>query len=593
MNLKSFLFGASSLALIASTQAATRYVGNNLDGDLTTIIDLSTSPVGTYGGSYDSATKTWTWSASDTYVLEDIVFITNGTLVIEAGSIVRGQPRTDAGTYDPGALVIAAGAKLIADGGNSTNPIIFTTASTTGAATGGRASGANPTFWDSAPKTAPQSSNTAGLWGGLVLLGKGPTNVDRDAGMGSGSGATTNAVGTTLKGTVDQIIFGEGSGATGNTFSGVYTDGTTFTNLTTTATTDDRSSVEGIPAGSAQTAGVDRFGGSHESDNSGVVRFVSIRHGGANLASNNELNGLTLGGVGRGTTVEYVEIYGNTDDGVELFGGSVNLKNILIVDVQDDGLDVDVGYTGTVQFLLVVAGTLTDKLLEWDGSYEAETVNGFTIAGAVSASHTPVTNFSVYNATLIGNTGATGTGSFNSSINIRDQAAPRLVNSIFVNPANSSAAIKIDNRANVANNRDTLQNFKTGVAEFRGVTCYKSGLTAVANWITVTRVNGTDDATEAEVETAFSLSARANYFNLNPGLSSLPTAALGASSLVNPVPNSSTADVGSTDSALDDTLGNYNASVVNVFYRGAFEADVTELWTSGWTASAKKGVIVP
>ena len=594
MKIKSVLAGAASLALFASAQAAVNYVGDvsGANADKTTVIDLSSSPVSLYGGSYDAATRTWTWSNSDTFVLQEVIVITNGTLVINAGSVVRGQPRTDGATYDPGALMIAASAKLIADGGNSTNPIIFTTASTTGAATGGRASGASPTFWDATPKTAPKNSNTAGLWGGVIVLGKAPTNIDRDAGV---TGANTNAVGTAGKATVGQIIYGYGYGANGDTFDGTYTDNTTFTGLTTTVTTDDRAYIEGIPTdSSAYSTGAARYGGFDAAHNSGAIRFVSLRHGGANIASGNEINGLTLGGVGRGTTVEYVEIYGNTDDGVEIFGGNLNLNHILIVDVQDDGLDLDVGYSGTVQFLLVIAGTLTDKLCEWDGSYEAEgTINGFnaTNPSPVIGTHNPVANFNVYNATLIGNSAQTpASGSTTGGMHIRDQAAPRLVNSILVNPVLNG--IEIDNRSGANKTRNTLQNFKSGLAEFRGVTCYKSGQTTVAAWIAGVS-NATAEATEAEVEATFSLAARENYFDKNPGLSSLPTAALSSTSLVNPVPSSATAAVGAYDSALEDQIANYNPSVVSVFYRGAFEADVTELWTSGWTASARYGVIVP
>lgn len=589
MKIKSMLVGLSSLALFSSAQAAVRYVGNTADGDVTTVIDLaSTNPtlLG-YGGSYTAASGTdaaqWNWSSTDTFVLEEIIVITNGTLVIDAGSVVRGQPKA-AATFNPGALIIAAGAKLIADGGNSSSPIIFTTASTTGLPTDGRASGANPVFWDITPKTVPQSSNTAALWGGLVLLGKAPTNVDRDAGIVSPAGG--NAFGNTNGGTAAQIIYGYGYGANKNTFDGVYTSGGAFTGQITTPETDDRSSIEGVPAASlAHTSGADRFGGFEAADNSGVVRFVSIRHGGAELATANELNGLTLGGVGRGTTIEFVEIYGNTDDGVEIFGGNVNLNHIVIVDADDDGLDIDVGYSGTVQFLLVVGGTQSDKLCEWDGSYEAEAVNGFTVAGPVVSSKGPVANFNVYNATLIGNTGGVAQG-----LNIRDQSAPRLVNSIIANPV--ANAIEIDNRAGVSDSNDTLQNFKSGFAEFRGVTGFKSSLTGVANWVAGVS-NAGANATEAEVEAELNATKRANYFDaasFNPGLQNLPTVALSNTSQIKMVPDSSLVTGGAVDSVLEDPVATYNASIVPVFYRGAFEADVSA-WTNGWTASAVKGVL--
>ena len=84
------------------------------------------------------------------------------------------------------------------------------------------------------------------------------------------------------------------------------------------------------------------------------MRFVSIRHAGDEIGNSNELNGLTLGGVGSGTTIENVEVYVNFDDGIEWFGGTVNGKNLHVAFVGDDTFDLDEGYTGVNQFLFGV-----------------------------------------------------------------------------------------------------------------------------------------------------------------------------------------------------------------------------------------------
>ena len=81
--------------------------------------------------------------------------------------------------------------------------------------------------------------------------------------------------------------------------------------------------IEGIPTTDANGL----YGGNNPADNSGIIKYVSIRHGGANIGNGNEINGLTLGGVGSGTVVENIEIIGNQDDGVEFFGGTVNVSN--------------------------------------------------------------------------------------------------------------------------------------------------------------------------------------------------------------------------------------------------------------------------
>ena len=91
------------------------------------------------------------------------------------------------------------------------------------------------------------------------------------------------------------------------------------------ATNANENSIEGFPAGSSSDL---LYGGNNPADNSGVLKYVSIRFGGYVYASNREINGLTMGGVGSGTTIENVEVISNTDDGVEIFGGTVNTKRI-------------------------------------------------------------------------------------------------------------------------------------------------------------------------------------------------------------------------------------------------------------------------
>lgn len=122
--------------------------------------------------------------------------------------------------------------------------------------------------------------------------------------------------------------------------------------------------IEGVPA--SETKGI--YGGNDAADNSGTIKFVSIRHGGTILGPDSEINGLTLGGVGNGTVISDIEIFANSDDGIEFFGGSVNVSNLLITYQGDDGIDVDQAYSGTVDgFLVIHEGTKTDKGLEIDG----------------------------------------------------------------------------------------------------------------------------------------------------------------------------------------------------------------------------------
>ena len=122
--------------------------------------------------------------------------------------------------------------------------------------------------------------------------------------------------------------------------------------------------IEGIPA--EETNGL--YGGSDPADNSGIINYVSIRHGGTSIGEDNEINGLTLGGVGTGTTITNVEVIGNQDDGIEFFGGTVNASsNLLVWGQGDDGLDIDQSYAGTINNAIVIANSTSDHGLEIDG----------------------------------------------------------------------------------------------------------------------------------------------------------------------------------------------------------------------------------
>lgn len=131
--------------------------------------------------------------------------------------------------------------------------------------------------------------------------------------------------------------------------------------------------IEGIPA--SDTNGL--YGGTNDADNSGVLKYISIRHGGANIGEGNEINGLTLGGVGSGTVIENVEVVANQDDGIEWFGGTVSVKNALVWNSGDDAVDTDQAWVGTLDNFIVICGVNTDHSLEIDGP-----------EGAYNAAHT-------------------------------------------------------------------------------------------------------------------------------------------------------------------------------------------------------------
>ncbi|MFM7806580.1 MAG: hypothetical protein ACKPEA_01450, partial [Planctomycetota bacterium] len=143
-----------------------------------------------------------------------------------------------------------------------------------------------------------------------------------------------------------------------------------------------------------------RYGGGNDDDDSGSVRYVSFRYGGKVIGLNNELNGLSLGGVGRATEIDHVEIMNNVDDGIEIWGGTVNLKYFSIWNIGDDSLDIDQGWRGKAQFGLIVQGYSVIPASSPQGSGIGD--NAIEMDGAEQSDYQPVTTGTLYNLTVIG-----------------------------------------------------------------------------------------------------------------------------------------------------------------------------------------------
>tara|TARA_R110002126_G_scaffold82806_7_gene202629 strand:- start:11010 stop:13055 length:2046 start_codon:yes stop_codon:yes gene_type:complete len=139
------------------------------------------------------------------------------------------------------------------------------------------------------------------------------------------------------------------------------------------------------------------YGGGNDDDDSGSISHLSIRYGGRVIGLGNELNGLSLGGIGRGTDLSYVEIMNNVDDGIEIWGGTLELDHIAIWNVGDDSLDIDQGFRGKVQFGLIVQGYSVDAS---QGSGVGD--NAIETDGAEDSDWQPVTTTTMYNMTVIG-----------------------------------------------------------------------------------------------------------------------------------------------------------------------------------------------
>ena len=415
-------------------------------------------------------TKNQRWTRDRVYILANNVIVpADITLTIEPGTLIRAERHSRAqGTgadaaatpADPGALVVARKGKLIA-AGTADAPIIFTSiddvnvpggaatippfenkgvvangttivngervlrtgyATTAGVAGTGQytisggalATGTSgprnySTTWSSSSEDAFEHD---GLWGGIVLCGQ--TTITRGYSTAGQNARTTSVTQPTINTTTGQL---------GGTAIGVQL-------------------VEGMAGFSAYAFG----GGDEESDNSGVIRFVSNRYGGYVIAQDTELNSFSMYGVGRDTTLEFLEAINNADDDFEFWGGDVNLRYAISSFCGDDGLDTDQGFLGCIQYFVQLqnngigtdgvslsgrnTSNLGDSLSENDGPES-------------SNSAVPYSTYTLANATMIGR----GYGSLSFSggpfagPNFKDNAGARTYNTLIMDNPHGAVCI--------------------------------------------------------------------------------------------------------------------------------------------------------
>lgn len=148
------------------------------------------------------------------------------------------------------------------------------------------------------------------------------------------------------------------------------------------------------------------YGGSVADDNSGTLRYVRVEYSGGKASGQSENNGFSFYGVGSGTVVEYIQMFEGSDDGVEFFGGTVNVSYLSVVNSQDDSIDWTEGYTGTITDAYVKHGVSHDKGIEADG-YNTDVGNN---SNPLYFSKPTVTNL-----TIVG----LGSGTGNEAIRLR------------------------------------------------------------------------------------------------------------------------------------------------------------------------------
>lgn len=167
---------------------------------------------------------------------------------------------------------------------------------------------------------------------------------------------------------------------------------------------------------------VGQFGGNDDNDNSGSLKYVVIRHAGNDIDGNgNELNGLTLGAVGRATRIQYVQMHRGLDDGIEFFGGNVFASHLVITETGDDAFDFAQGWTGGAQFVYII------------GSNNPVTSDPRSVEGGDGTEYTtlPITFPVLANFTALGPSALTAGSRTEQGLYLRGAIRVQLSNSIF------------------------------------------------------------------------------------------------------------------------------------------------------------------
>jgi PKD repeat protein len=352
----------------------------------------------------------------------------------------------------------------------------------------------------------PKGQRATGDWGGIIILGKAPINRP-DLTTGPSVAIAANEPGNQV------AIEGDLDNANGD---GLY-------------------------------------GGIDANHSSGVLSYVRLEYGGVVITPGNEINGITFGGVGKGTQLDHIQVTHANDDGFEWFGGNVNAKYLISHRNIDDDLDVDFGFQGKVQFALVIR----------DSAYydrgAGPTTNGFESDNdGAGSTNTPLTWPVFSNVTVMGPlangkplTGSLAGNSFNNGARIRRNSATSIFNSVFMGWPN---ALFVDGNGTGNKFLTDSMGFKNNV--LAGNINAINGASASSAIVRQTIVtNGTD--TSAAINSVYN--DPFNYFNPDFGFKAGSVAAVGASF---------------SDSKLNDIF------FAPTTYKGAFGNNNN--WANGW-----------
>lgn len=298
----------------------------------------------------------------------------------------------------------------------------------------------------------------------------------------------------------------------------------------------------GVGLGEGDTG---RYGGNNPEDNSGTLRYVRVEFAGIEFSPDNELNGIAFQGTGRGTTVEYVQVSFHKDDGIEMFGGTTDLKRIVLSSIGDDSLDWTFGWSGRVQFLVV-----HQRGDDADNGWEADN-NGS------NNDLLPRSNPTAYNATLVGDPDTAEGNESDDGMLIREGTAGTFRN--FIVLGFKEFGINIDQAATVTQLNSGALTFANGIVFTNGLIAGRTNLDSMAaplGSVASIRVGG---ATDPGLTDPF------NHTN----------------------PNYRPASTTSLAMTLTPAIPPNDGFFEIAMYIGALGTDPAQDWTQGWTSFAR------
>lgn len=460
-------------------------------------------------------TANQTWTCDHNYLLTGgPVFVNPGvTVTVTPGVVVRGQVRDGTRRCMGGAMDTMVCTDDAFCGGAATPcgpPAENGTALvvTRGARLLANGTASQPIVFTS-ERTGGATEPAPGNWGGLVLLGAAPTNNDPS----------------------------------------------------------DGARIEGLPSD-----GPGVYGGSDPAHSCGELTYVRVEYAGFIFGRNNELNGITIGGCGTGTVVHHVQVHRGLDDGIEVFGGTVNLHHAVVTGTGDDSLDWDLGWTGNVQFFLAQ---------QRDAPGEERCIEGDNHPTVFT--RTPLTSPTVYNFTCIGAGNAPGVSDArratlaHDGVILRRGSAGTIRNSIFYGSPDNG--IQIDDQETGAPpappaDSDTVQLYTNGTIVIENNILFDIGDTGAEAIFRSDplRVAGATATASAEIVAMLTADNR----NVDPGFAGNPN------DLLAPNFAPSAAVAGTMTAAVPTTPAGFWE---NVSYAGAVDPASTPAtaWYAGWT----------